>query len=82
MRIGRLEPERFAEFVAAREQQDHYPASSLCLACTDVLDVSGVAGVADALELLRAYAFSRDRSISDVAADVSAGVVRFDEPEL
>lgn len=79
MRIGRLEPERFAEFVAAREQQDHDPASSLCLACTDVLDVSGVA---DALELLRAYAFSRDRSISDVAADVSAGVVRFDEPEL
>jgi hypothetical protein len=39
--IGRLEPERFAEIVAARTEQNHDPASSLCLACTDVLDVTG-----------------------------------------
>jgi hypothetical protein len=39
--VGRLEPERFAQMVAARVQQDHDPASSLCLACTDVLDVTG-----------------------------------------
>ena len=38
--IGRLEPERFAQVVAARAE-DHDPASSLCLACTDVLDVTG-----------------------------------------
>lgn len=39
--IGRLEPEHFARFVAARVAEDHDPATSLCLACTDVLDVTG-----------------------------------------
>jgi hypothetical protein len=39
--IGRLEPERFAQIVAARVEEDHDPATSLCLACTDVLDVTG-----------------------------------------
>jgi GAF domain len=39
--VGRLEPRRFAEVVAARRDQDHDPASSLCLACTDVLGVTG-----------------------------------------
>jgi GAF domain len=39
--VGRLEPQRFAELVAARRAEDHDPARSLCLACTDVLDVSG-----------------------------------------
>jgi hypothetical protein len=34
--------------------------------------------VADALVLMRAYAFSQDRPISDVAADVAAGYLRFD----
>ncbi len=33
--------------------------------------------VADALVLLRAYAFSTDRPIGDVAADVAAGTLRF-----
>lgn len=41
MSVGRLEPQRFAQAVAARREQDHDPASSLCLACTDVLDVTG-----------------------------------------
>ncbi len=40
----RLEPERFAEVVAARTANDHDPARALCLACTDVLGVTG-AGV-------------------------------------
>jgi hypothetical protein len=39
--LGRLEPERFAQVVAARTDEDHDPISSLCLACTDVLGVSG-----------------------------------------
>jgi len=38
---GRLEPQRFADLVAERRAQEHDPASSLCLACTDVLDLSG-----------------------------------------
>ena len=38
--IGRLGPQRFAQVVAARAE-DHDPASSLCLACADVLDVTG-----------------------------------------
>jgi hypothetical protein len=39
--IGRLEPERFAQIVAARAEQNLDPASALCLACTDVLAVTG-----------------------------------------
>jgi GAF domain len=39
--VGRLEPERFAEIFAARTEQNLDPASSLCLACVDVLDVTG-----------------------------------------
>jgi GAF domain-containing protein len=38
--IGRLEPERFAQVLATRTE-DHDPISSLCLATTDVLSVSG-----------------------------------------
>jgi hypothetical protein len=38
--VGRLEPERFAEIFAARTEQNLDPASSLCLACVDVLDVT------------------------------------------
>lgn len=34
--------------------------------------------VTDALVVLRAYAFSEDRTISDVARDVAAGTLRFD----
>jgi hypothetical protein len=34
--------------------------------------------VADALVLLRAYAFSHDRPVTDVAADVASGLLRFD----
>jgi len=37
-----LEPQRFAQAVAARAEQHHDPMRSLCLACTDVLDVTGV----------------------------------------
>jgi hypothetical protein len=39
--VARLEPRRFAQVVAAYHERDHDPASSLCLACVDVLDVSG-----------------------------------------
>jgi hypothetical protein len=39
--VGRLEPQRFALLVAARRAQDHDPASALCLACTDALEVTG-----------------------------------------
>lgn len=41
MFAGRLEPEQFTQAIAARSEQDHDPMSSLCLACTDVLDVTG-----------------------------------------
>ena len=41
MAIGPLEPRRFAQAVAARTEQHHDPMRSLCLACTDVLDVTG-----------------------------------------
>ena len=34
--------------------------------------------LADALVLLRAYAFSHDRAIGEVATDVAAGRLRFD----
>jgi hypothetical protein len=45
---------------------------------TGRISVQAGISLADALVLLRAYAFSRDRLISDVAADVGAGRVRFD----
>jgi GAF domain-containing protein/ANTAR domain-containing protein len=38
---SRLEPARFAELVAARAEHDPDPVRSLCLACTDVLGVTG-----------------------------------------
>lgn len=41
MTIERLEPERFAQVLAARTEQNPDPASALCLACTDVLEVTG-----------------------------------------
>ena len=37
----RLDLHRFGKVVAARHEQDRDPASSLCLACVDVLAVSG-----------------------------------------
>jgi hypothetical protein len=40
MPIGRLGPERFAEVVAARNEYND-PISALCLACTDVVGVTG-----------------------------------------
>jgi GAF domain len=39
--VGRLEPERFAQVLAKRTEQSLDPASALCLACADVLDVTG-----------------------------------------
>jgi hypothetical protein len=39
--VHRLESERFAQAVAARAAQDRDPASSLCIACVDVLGVAG-----------------------------------------
>ena len=41
MTVGRVEPEAFAQLVAVRSEQNNDPASSLCLACTDVLGVTG-----------------------------------------
>jgi hypothetical protein len=37
----RLEPERFAEVVAERTEHDRDPVHALCVACTDVLGVTG-----------------------------------------
>lgn len=42
------------------------------------MSVQAAIPVDDALVLLRAYAFSEDRSLSDVARDVAAGRLRFD----
>ena len=39
--VDRLEPQRFAQVVAAHHRQHGNPATSLCLACVDVLEVSG-----------------------------------------
>lgn len=41
MAVNGLEPERFAQIVADRVKEDRDPLSSLCLACTDVLGVTG-----------------------------------------
>jgi len=38
---SRLEPARFAQVVAARTEHDRDPVHALCLACTDVLGVTG-----------------------------------------
>ncbi len=43
MAVRPLEPERFAELVAARTDENHDPVSSLCLACADVIGVTGAA---------------------------------------
>jgi hypothetical protein len=48
---------------------------------TGRISVQAGVSVSDALVLLRAYAFSRDLTISAVAADVASGAIRFDEPE-
>jgi hypothetical protein len=45
---------------------------------TGVMSVQAAVSLDDALALLRAYAFAESRPISDVAADVVAGRVRFD----
>jgi hypothetical protein len=39
--VSRLEPERFAQIVAARTEHGRDPVHALCLACTDVLGVTG-----------------------------------------
>jgi len=41
MTVDRLEPERFAQVVADRTEQNRDPARSVCLACTDVLRIAG-----------------------------------------
>lgn len=51
---------------------------SKVLQATGRISVQTGLSVVDALVLLRAHAFSNDRAISDVAADVGAGSVRFD----
>jgi hypothetical protein len=45
---------------------------------TGRISVQAGVSVADALALLRAYAFSHDRPLGEVATDVAAGRVRFD----
>ncbi|HEY5172431.1 MAG TPA: ANTAR domain-containing protein, partial [Acidimicrobiia bacterium] len=49
---------------------------------TGRISVQAGVSLADALVLLRAYSFSRDRPISDVAADVGSGLLRFDSNDL
>jgi hypothetical protein len=39
--VRRLDPQRFEDLVAARTDDQHDPVSSLCLACTDVVGVTG-----------------------------------------
>jgi hypothetical protein len=39
--VGRLEPKRFADVVAARTEDNRDPVQALCLACTEVLGVTG-----------------------------------------
>ena len=39
--VPRLEPEEFAQVVAAQHEPDRDPASSLCVACVEVLGVTG-----------------------------------------
>ncbi len=41
MTVRRLDPHRFKEFVAARTDEHHDPVSSLCVACTDAIGVTG-----------------------------------------
>jgi GAF domain-containing protein len=43
--VGRLDPERFAQVVAAHDEQQRGPAGVLCVACVDVIGVAG-AGLA------------------------------------
>jgi hypothetical protein len=45
---------------------------------TGTISVQAGVSLADALVLLRAYSFSYDRPIGDVAAEVAAGRLRFD----
>jgi len=63
--VGRLEPERFAQILAARTQQDHDPVSSLCLATTDVLGVSGAG-----LVLMSEGRFLACVGVSDAATEL------------
>ena len=37
--VGRLDPGRFAQVVAAHDEQERDPASVLCTACVDVIGV-------------------------------------------
>jgi hypothetical protein len=46
------------------------------------ISVQADISLADALALLRAYAFANDRPIGDVAHQVAAGALRFDGPDL
>jgi hypothetical protein len=43
-----------------------------------MISVQAEMSVGDAMALLRAYAFSEDRPIGEVASDVVAGRLRFD----
>jgi hypothetical protein len=59
-------------------QLEHLPANRAVVhQATGMVLVQAAVTVDDAIALLRAYAFSSDRPISDVAADVVRGHLRF-----
>ena len=43
--VGRIEPERFAQVAAAHDEWHRHPARALCVACVEVLGITG-AGLA------------------------------------
>jgi GAF domain-containing protein len=60
-------------------QLEHVPAHRAVVhQATGMISVQAGASVADALDLLRAYAFAEDRSLGSVAADVVSGRLRLD----
>jgi GAF domain-containing protein len=62
-------------------QLEHLPANRAAVhQATGMVAVQMAVPVRDAAALLRAYAFSTNRPVNDVADDVVRGVLRFDDP--
>lgn len=60
-------------------QLEHLPANRAVVhQAAGMVSVQSATGIDDALALLRAYAFSRNRPVNDVAADVVSGLLRFE----
>jgi hypothetical protein len=60
-------------------QLEHIPVNRAVVhQATGMISVQASTSVADAIALLRAYAFSTNRPVSEVASDVVRGALRFD----